>query len=67
MAAKGLKRFAVYNRWGNLVFATTKEGVGWDGTNKGVPIQTGVYVWTLEYINVDNKPVVEKGTVTLIR
>jgi len=67
MAAKGLKRFAVYNRWGNLVFVTTKEGDGWDGTNKGMRLASDVFVWTLEYINIDNKSVVEKGTVTLIR
>jgi gliding motility-associated-like protein len=67
MAAKGLKRFVVYNRWGNIVFATTRENDGWDGTNKGVPLQPDVFVWTLEYINADNKTVVEKGTVTLIR
>lgn len=67
MAAKGLKRFAVYNRWGNLVFVTTKEGDGWDGTNKGMRLASDVFVWTLEYINIDNKSVIEKGTVTLIR
>jgi gliding motility-associated-like protein len=67
MAAKGLKRFSVFNRWGNLVFTTAKEGEGWDGTNKGVSLPPGVFVWTLEYINTDNKQVVEKGTVTLIR
>lgn len=67
MAAKGLKRFAIYNRWGNLLFATTKEGEGWDGMTKGAASQTDVYVWVLEYIDADNKPAVEKGTVTLIR
>lgn len=67
MASKGLKRFAVYNRWGNLVFSTTREGEGWDGTNKGIALQTDVFVWMLEYINADNRAVIEKGTVTLIR
>lgn len=67
MAAKGLKRFAVYNRWGNLVFSTVKEGVGWDGSNRGMALASDVFVWILEYVNTDNKAVVEKGTVTLIR
>jgi len=65
--AKGLKRFAVYNRWGNLVFATTKEGQGWDGTYNGKPLQTAVFVWTIEYIDKENKTQVRKGTVTLIQ
>ena len=35
--------FEVYNRWGQLVFATTKPGVGWDGENA----IDGNYVWRI--------------------
>lgn len=65
--AKGLKRFSIYNRWGNVVFNTSNEAEGWDGTYKGEPLPTGVYVWVLEYISKENKIVSKKGTVTLIR
>lgn len=61
------KRFSIYNRWGVLVFSTTRETEGWDGTHNGVNQPTGVYVWSLEYVNVEGRNVVEKGTVTLIR
>lgn len=64
---KVLKRFAVYNRYGNLVFSTTKEGEGWNGTYRGERSASDVYVWMLEYMTLDDKPVLRKGTVTLIR
>lgn len=64
---KALKRFAVYNRYGKPVFETTKENEGWNGTLKGTPLETGVFIWLLNYLDLDNKPVTKQGTVTLIR
>jgi gliding motility-associated-like protein len=64
---KGLKRFSVYNRNGSIVFSTTREGEGWDGTYKGIKLDSGVFVWILEYISGDDQPAIEKGTITLIR
>ena len=60
--------FKVYNRWGQLVFASNDWQQKWDGRIKGVVQTTGVYVWMLSYTNRDTKqPVFRKGTVTLIR
>ena len=67
VGAKALKRFSVFNRWGNTVFSTTREGEAWDGTYKGAPLPTDVFIWTVEYITKDNRTAVQKGTVTLIR
>ena len=64
---KGLKSFSIYNRGGNLIFHTTKAGEGWDGTYKGEKQVPAVYVWMLEYFDSDNKVVLAKGTLTLIR
>ncbi|HSU29441.1 MAG TPA: T9SS type B sorting domain-containing protein [Chitinophagaceae bacterium] len=64
---KRLKRFAVYNRYGNMIFSTTKEGVGWNGEYLGIKQDSAVFVWLLEFINNDNSVTVEKGVVTLIR
>lgn len=64
---KSLKRFSIYNRSGNLVFATTKDGEGWDGKYKGKAVDPGVFIWMIEYITTDDKPAMEKGTVTVIR
>jgi gliding motility-associated-like protein len=64
---KSLKSFSIFNRWGSLIFYSTKEGEGWDGKSKGVAQDSGVYVWMLEFYTYDNKLVTEKGTITLIR
>jgi len=64
---KGLKSFSVFNRWGNLVYYTTKYGDGWDGKLNGVVQPNGVYVWILEFYNYNNVLITEKGTITVIR
>jgi len=64
---KELKSFSIFNRWGNLIFFSKKEGEGWDGKFKGIDQPTGAYVWILEFYNIDNVLVKEKGTITLIR
>ncbi len=64
---KGLISFSVFNRWGNMIFHTTTYGKTWNGKFQGVDQDPGVYVWILEFFNSDNKKVVEKGTITLIR
>ncbi len=64
---QGLRRFTIYNRLGQVVFNTTSEGMGWDGTFRGVPLDPAVFVWTIEYFSNSGKAQIQKGTVTLIR
>jgi len=64
---KSLKRFAIYDRFGNMVFNTTRDGEAWDGKYKGNPSEAGTYVWYLEFIDESNKPVSQKGTLILLR
>jgi gliding motility-associated-like protein len=64
---KALKSFSVFNRWGQLVYYTSKEGEGWNGKLNGEDLDPGVFVWMLEFLNNDNKLITEKGTITLIR
>lgn len=60
--------FKVYNRFGQLVYQTTDFMRKWDGTFKGIRQQTGTYVWTLQYTNMDTgKFYSSKGTTVLIR
>ena len=68
--AAGIKQFdyfRVYNRWGQLVFATTASGLGWDGTIAGASPATGTYVWMVKAIDYTGKAYFGKGTVVLIR
>jgi gliding motility-associated-like protein len=60
-------RFTVYNRWGQVVFHSTKPEEGWDGKLAGNAQATFVFVWTCSY-QFEGEPLKnEKGTVTLIR
>ncbi|HUR65867.1 MAG TPA: gliding motility-associated C-terminal domain-containing protein, partial [Chitinophagaceae bacterium] len=61
------KRFTVYDRGGYIVFSTNKPGEGWDGRVKGRAVPTSVLVWILEYEAPEGRPMMQKGTVTLIR
>jgi gliding motility-associated-like protein len=62
-----LLKLRVYNRYGQLIFQTTKLEEGWDGTFKGLPQPTGVYMYFLEMEGLSGKKVNQKGTVVLIR
>jgi gliding motility-associated-like protein len=57
----------IFNRWGQKVFETTRQDMGWDGTFDGEPLNSGVYVYRLEGTTYDNKKISLKGNVTLIR
>jgi len=57
----------IYDRWGELVFETEKQSVGWDGTFKGELVDPGVFVYYLDIICVDGQEYFKKGNVTVIR
>jgi gliding motility-associated-like protein len=59
--------FAVYNRYGQMVFSTSDPAVGWDGTIKGSPQDSGIFVWYSRY-KIKNETLKNaKGSVMLIR
>ncbi len=64
---KSYNYFRVFNRWGQLIFSTTRLNDGWDGKISGREQPAGVYVWMIEGVSKDNKVITKKGTVTLIR
>jgi gliding motility-associated-like protein len=57
----------VYDRWGELLFETTKLDEGWDGTFRGKPCDPGVYVFYVEAVCFNKQPFTRKGNVTLMR
>ena len=60
-------RFAVYDRWGRMVFATNDPARAWDGTTGGTPQPAGVYVWVCTYKLYQQPEAFQRGTVMLIR
>jgi gliding motility-associated-like protein len=59
--------FKIYNRWGQLVFESNNQNIGWDGTFKGVPQPMDVYAYIVEVVFSDGKKGFKKGDITLIR
>jgi len=59
--------FRVYNRWGELVFETTDQNIGWDGLYKGKEADPAVFDWYVEGTCIDNETFFIKGNVSLLR
>lgn len=55
---------SVFNRYGQLVYQAAGTAVSWDGTFKGIPQNTGTYVYLIQF--KDGTPDM-KGTFTLFR
>jgi gliding motility-associated-like protein len=62
-----LTQFAVYNRWGQLVFLSKDANRGWDGTLNGAEQPAGTYVWMITGYDLYNRPITQRGVTTLIR
>lgn len=60
-------KIAVYDRWGEKVFETTDINEGWNGTYKGVLLNTAVFVYCIKATYYSGENVVKKGDVTLLR
>ncbi|MDF1697153.1 MAG: gliding motility-associated C-terminal domain-containing protein [Saprospiraceae bacterium] len=58
--------FKVFNRWGETVFESNAILEAWDGTHKGEPAPSEVYIWYVSYF-IDGQQILEKGDVTLLR
>ncbi len=59
--------FKVYDRWGQKVWETSSLSEGWDGSFGGKPLDTGVFVYTLDGAFVTGEAFKQKGNVTLKR
>ncbi len=57
----------IFNRWGELVFESTSDVIGWDGKYKGKDADAGVYTYVLDIVFNDFSNRKLKGTVTLLR
>ncbi len=58
----------IYNRWGELLFESHNNEIGWDGTYGNNLVEEGTYVWVIQYNNSSNTSnEVIKGIVNLLR
>lgn len=59
--------FRIYNRWGQLLFSTSREGHGWDGFYNGKKQPSGTYIFSTSAVDYTGKDYFKKGTFVLIR
>ncbi|MNY71678.1 hypothetical protein D3C86_2100790 [compost metagenome] len=60
----------IYNRYGQLVYMTNRQGTGWDGTYSNNRLaDAGVYFYTISLTNRygDTDKQLLKGDITLVR
>ncbi len=62
-----LKRWDIYNRWGEKVFTTNDIDAGWDGRFNNKPQPLGTYVYVIEAETSTGKRFYKQGNVTLVR
>lgn len=59
--------FSIQNRWGQTIFQTHSMHEGWDGLISGEPMSAGLYVYTLDYLDGNNKQHIQRGIVNLLK
>jgi gliding motility-associated-like protein len=59
--------FKVFDRWGQLMYQTTRAGEGWDGTFKGVKQPMESYTWIAEGRDIDGQIIKRTGATILLR
>jgi gliding motility-associated-like protein len=62
-----IRFFRVYDRWGQIVFQTSRFGEGWDGWFRGVKQPMETYTWVVEGIDIDGVTIRKTGSSILIR
>jgi len=60
-------QFIIYDRWGEKVFETTDINKGWDGTFRGEPMNSAVFVYIVKGKFINGNVIDKKGNVALLR
>ncbi len=71
-AARQIRTFKVFNRWGGLVFdgrnvPIGQDRLGWDGTFLGERLPPDVFAFFMEVEYIDDEVVLYEGSITLVR
>ncbi|MBR9831152.1 PKD domain-containing protein [bacterium] len=64
---KELLIFEIYNRWGEKIFETNDQTIGWDGTYKGQPQAIDTYIFVVKALGYNDNVIEKKGNITLLR
>jgi gliding motility-associated-like protein len=59
--------FAVYNRWGEMVFESTDINNVWDGTYRGKKLENGIFVYYLKIkLLSESEGINQSGNISLV-
>ena len=69
---KIIDRLRIYDRWGEFIFELNNfppnnTNYGWDGTFRNKPENPGVYVYTVDWTDLDGTKRKLSGDVTLLK
>ena len=59
--------FRIYDRYGILMFETTDQEEGWDGTYQGQLLEPSAFLWTLDYTLINGESNTKTGSITLLK
>ena len=57
----------IFNKWGELLFVSKDQEIGWDGYYKGELCKQDTYVWKVKATFADGETVVKTGDLLLLR
>lgn len=59
--------FQIFDRWGELVFESTKVGEYWDGLYNNQELNPGVFVYLIKATFINGNVVTKSGSVTMLK
>ncbi|HEY0670583.1 MAG TPA: gliding motility-associated C-terminal domain-containing protein, partial [Sphingobacteriaceae bacterium] len=57
----------IFNRWGEQLFEAHDIFDNWKGLYKGTQVPVGTYFYIIEALDINNQPIKNSGSVTVIR
>jgi gliding motility-associated-like protein len=60
-------RFVIFNQWGEKIFESTDQNMAWDGTHRGKPQPSGVYMYVCDITLNTGERIQRKGAINLVR
>lgn len=60
-------KYAIFDRWGTLIFSSTDPQQAWDGRFLGQSLPAGVYAAVLQYLDAQGKLHLVSESITLLR
>ncbi|MDJ1503832.1 gliding motility-associated C-terminal domain-containing protein [Xanthocytophaga agilis] len=59
-------KILIYNRWGEVVYASDDKNSGWDGKNKRSAIVMGTYSYSIQLVDQIGRSVTKQGAVLIV-